>query len=167
LENDTIGFTMVSFLFGEVEKRNQAGDISCLIRLTFFTTSAACTNAFAELQYDREPVQKSRRRLDFDDVGRLGSLGTLADGELNAIPFVQAAIAIVWILNLGKMNEEILAAFALDKSIALGSIKPFDRTGRSLSHSLLAPSVEIYRNPAICKKKKHPGAAFPESRGAL
>lgn len=59
-------------------------------------------------------------------VGRLQSLGALLHFETDARALFERAIAVTQ--NGREVNEYILAAFALDESVAFRGVEPFDGT---------------------------------------
>lgn len=61
-----------------------------------------------------------------DDVAGLFALGAIFNGKFYGLAFDQVPVAIA--LNCGKMNEYILAAFALDEAVAFAAVEPFDCT---------------------------------------
>jgi hypothetical protein len=68
----------------------------------------------------------NRPKLRLAHVLGLQSLGTLLHLELHLRTFVQATVAVG--LDGGKVNEHIVAARSLDKSIAFGGIEPLHDT---------------------------------------
>jgi len=68
------------------------------------------------------------------DVGRLGSLGTLLNNELDFLTFSQVAETVT--LNCGEMDENVLSTFAFNEAEALITIEPFDGTSYSFRHCL-------------------------------
>jgi len=61
--------------------------------------------------------------LDQRHVLGLQTFGSLLDLELHLRAFVQRAVAVG--LDRGKVNEHVVAAGSLIKSLALGGVKPF------------------------------------------
>src|SRR4029077_6334427 len=79
----------------------------------------------------REGWQRFGSGLKASDVRRLKALRAFEQIELYSFTFVQCAISVF--LDRGKMDEDVLASGALDKSVALRSVKPLDSS--LLSHS--------------------------------
>ena len=76
------------------------------------------------------------------NVGRLGSLGTLLNIELDLLTLLQVAISIA--LNGGEMDENVLPAFALDEAEALVTVEPLDRTNYSFRHCLPPMAIKFF-----------------------
>jgi hypothetical protein len=72
---------------------------------------------------ERQSAQKWLERLN---VGSLQALGTTHNLEFNGLTLVERAIAVR--LNRGEMDENVLAALALDESKALAGVKPLHCT---------------------------------------
>jgi len=68
------------------------------------------------------------------DVGSLRTLGALFNIELDLLSFLQVTETIA--LNGGEMDENVLAAFALDEAEALVTIKPLDGTSYTFRHCI-------------------------------
>jgi hypothetical protein len=81
----------------------------------------------------------------------LGTFGASSDGELDCITLIQAAIAIARILNFGKVHKEVLTTLVGDETITFVRVKPFDRSGRSISHFLGSFVVNLSE---LCKPPK-------------
>lgn len=81
-------------------------------------------------------MRRPARRLYPNYVRRLEALGTFEQIEFHRLPFIQRAIAIL--LNGGKMDKNIFASGALNKTVPFRSIEPFNCA--FLSHKkLLSP----------------------------
>ena len=70
-----------------------------------------------------------------DDVAGLKSLGALFDSELNLLAFLQVLETLA--LNGREMDEDIIAAFACEKAVALGPIEPLNCTVDTFRHVCL------------------------------
>ena len=96
---------------------------------------------FAAFTGIKESLAKSRGSLlfqlgvDHGHVAGLRSLGSLFDIELDLLTFGQVAETIA--LDGGEMDENVLAAFALDEAEALVTVEPLDRTDYSFRHVCL------------------------------
>ena len=62
--------------------------------------------------------------LETGDVLGLQALGAFADLEFNRLAFVQRLITLS--LNCGEVNEDVLAALALDEPEAFAGIEPLN-----------------------------------------
>jgi len=60
--------------------------------------------------------------LEPDDVLGLKAFGALLDLELDSLPFIEALVTLG--LDRREVHEDVLAGRALDKTIALCSVKP-------------------------------------------
>jgi hypothetical protein len=78
-----------------------------------------CTLRFLKRRCAARAGQKWLERLN---VGSLQTLGAADNLEFNGLPLVEGAVAVR--LDGGEMDENVLAALALDKSKALAGIKP-------------------------------------------
>jgi hypothetical protein len=96
-------------------------------------------------------------------VFRLQALGALLHFELNLDAIVQAAVAVHF--YGAEMDKNILAAGALDESIAFGIVEPLNDT--FLSHYILSCADKMLRtgalevedlSPAGWKAARHAGA---------
>jgi hypothetical protein len=65
-------------------------------------------------------------------IGGLRAFGAALDGELHLVALFQ--VPKTFALDGRKVDEHIVAAFALNEAIALSTAKPLDRTPGSLSH---------------------------------
>jgi hypothetical protein len=72
-----------------------------------------------------------------NNVAGLGTLGALLNREFDLLAFIQVFEAVA--LDGREMDEDILAAIASDKAVALGAIEPFDCAGDTSRH-VFAPS---------------------------
>lgn len=90
-----------------------------------------------------ERVPEFHWRLHPNDVGGLETLRTFEEIELHRLAFVQRTIAIL--LNGGKMDEYIFASRALDKTVALGPVKPLYCTFFSHRNSFRLRAMELLR----------------------
>ncbi len=70
--------------------------------------------------------------LELHYIGGLRSLRTALDSELHLIAFFQVTEPVT--LDRRKVNEHIVAAFALNETVALLAAKPLYRTGYSVTH---------------------------------
>jgi hypothetical protein len=59
---------------------------------------------------------------DLRDFCRLGALGTLRDLEADFVSFVQGLVPVSH--NLAKVDEDIVARFTGDETVAFGSVEP-------------------------------------------
>jgi hypothetical protein len=73
------------------------------------------------------------------DVRGLQALGTLGDFEFNRLAIIQRLVAISH--DRGEMDENVLAALALDESKALAGIEPL-HCSLFFTHLLLLFSVD-------------------------
>ena len=73
--------------------------------------------------------------LDSHYVGGLRALRAALDIELHLIAFFQVAKTLA--LDSRKVDEHIVAAFALNEAVALLAAKPLHRSGHSLTHWLV------------------------------
>src|SRR5215471_875901 len=80
---------------------------------------------------------------DNGDVACLQTLGALLDIELDALAFLQVLETLA--LNGREVDEDIIAAFASNESIALCSIEPLDCTVDTFRHFCLLWQVKIWR----------------------
>jgi hypothetical protein len=62
--------------------------------------------------------------VDYNYVSSLRTLRAFLNGEFYFLSFFKVFETVT--LDGGKMDEDIRAAFASEKSIALASVKPFD-----------------------------------------
>ena len=68
------------------------------------------------------PANRDHAYLEGLDVRGLQALGTLGDFEFNRLAIIQRLVAISH--DRGEMDENVLAALALDESKALAGIEP-------------------------------------------
>ena len=83
------------------------------------------------------------RRLRADDVGRLKAFGAFQQIELDGLPLIQGAVAVL--LDRGKVYEHIFPRRALDKPIPFRSIEPLHCT--FLSHEKLLSPIAKNSSP--------------------
>ena len=83
-----------------------------------------------------------------DDVACLKSLGALFDSELNLLAFLQVLETLA--LNGREVDEDILAAIACEKAVALRSIEPLDCTIDTFRHFCLLMARKKYGGYSLC-----------------
>jgi hypothetical protein len=77
-----------------------------------------------------------------DDVCGLKTFGALFNSELDLLAFLQ--VLETFALDGGEMDEDIRAAFALEKAVAFRSIEPFDCTVDTFRHVCLLVASEKF-----------------------
>ena len=78
---------------------------------------------------------------DDDDVAGLQTLGALLDIELDALAFLEVLETIT--LDGGKVDKDIIAAFAGNEAVALCSVEPLDCTVDTFRHFCLLMASKI------------------------